>query len=158
MPGATACWHCTVPRHPKGAQGLSFPVGLQETPRAAFPLALSLKVAAELQRREGSACEPGAADRLLSSCLCSPKLMLVFFWAISSRELPLMFFHFATFTRGAVGVLAPWGSSAGFLQPALEQAGLPQLPSQLLAGCHHDARTRSVPALGPPEAFCACCP
>lgn len=92
MPGATACWHCTVPRHPKGAQGLSFPVGLQETPRAAFPLALSLKVAAELQRREGSACEPGAADRLLSSCLCSPKLMLVFFWAISSRELPLMFF------------------------------------------------------------------
>lgn len=52
MPGATASWHCAVPRHPKGAQGLSFPVGLQETPRAAFPLALSLKVAAELQHRE----------------------------------------------------------------------------------------------------------
>lgn len=158
MPGATACWHCAVPRHPKGAQGLSFPVGLQETPRAAFPLALSLKVAAELQHGEGSACELGAADRLLSSCPCSSKLMLVFFWAISSRELPVLLFRFAACTRGAAGVLAPQGSSAGFLQPALEQAGLPQLPPQLLAGCHHDARTGSVPALGPPEACCACCP
>ena len=50
-------WHHAMPRQPKGAQGLSFPIVLGrfwETLQAAFPLAPSPKVAAEPQRREGT--------------------------------------------------------------------------------------------------------
>lgn len=102
-----AGWHHAMPRHPKGAQGLSFPIVLGrfwETLQAAVPLAPSPKVAAEPQRKEGtdSPCKTAAADgrcSLDSSSLLpfpayrfSSKLTPTDFWATSSQEWSVSFF------------------------------------------------------------------
>lgn len=152
-----AGWHHTMPRHPKGAQGLSFPIVLGrfwETLQAAVPLAPSPKVAAEPQREEGtdSPCKTAAADGRCS--LDSSSLLPRIFGPLAPRNGPCHFFSLCqtavhTQTRGAGGgVHAPPGQQHGaspvtpFLSPGVpprQDRIRPSKPSQkqsAYALCH----------------------